>query len=34
MRQVDTLNTRFRGEPCVEFVFEVCRHVGDYRLSW
>jgi aminoglycoside 6'-N-acetyltransferase len=26
MRQVDTLNTQFRGEPCVEYVFEVCRH--------
>jgi RimJ/RimL family protein N-acetyltransferase len=29
MRQVDTLNTQFRGEPCVEYVFEVCRHRGD-----
>ena len=27
MRQVDTLSTLFRGEPCVEYVFEVCRHL-------
>jgi aminoglycoside 6'-N-acetyltransferase len=25
MRQVGTLNTSFRGEPCVEHVFEICR---------